>query len=119
MSQNRIDANAPPEERANLLAVTQVMTRLRYNDPQLLALFGGKQAMIESPLIQELLAGTRAQTLTETNHKAILRILSSRFGSIPPEIVSALRPIQDEAKLNDLIDLATGCPNLEAFRARL
>jgi len=35
----RIDAQAPAEERANLLAVTQVMTRLRYKDLQLLALF--------------------------------------------------------------------------------
>jgi hypothetical protein len=107
----RIDTQASAEERANLLAVTQVMTRLRYNDPQLVALFGGKQAMIDSPLIQELLA--------ERDQKAILRVLSRRFGSIPPEIILALTPIQDEARLNDLIDCATGCPNLEAFRARL
>jgi hypothetical protein len=88
-----------------------------------MALFGGIQAMIESPLIQELLAetvaATRAQTRAETQRKAILRVLSSRFGSIPPDIVTALRPIQEEAKLNDLIDCATNCPNLEAFRARL
>ncbi len=51
----RIDEQAPANERANFLAVTQVMSRLRYNSLNLMALFGGRQAMIESPLIQELL----------------------------------------------------------------
>src|SRR5262245_46929133 len=57
----RIDRQARPPERANLLAVTQVMARLRYNDPALLSLLGGSQAMIESPLIQELMAKTRQE----------------------------------------------------------
>ncbi len=48
----RIDQQAGPQERDNLLAVTQVMTRLRYNDLSLLTILGGRQAMIESPLLQ-------------------------------------------------------------------
>ena len=75
--------------------------------------------MIDSPLIKELFAEELAEKQAETNHKAILRVLSRRFGLIPPEIVSALRSIQDEAKLNDLIDCAAACPDLDAFRARL
>src|SRR6185437_4346052 len=51
---DRIDREARHEERRGLLAVSQVLTGLRFPDPQLLALFGGRQIMIESPLIREL-----------------------------------------------------------------
>ena len=49
-------ASTPKRQRkncANLLAVTQVMTRLRYNDPSYWAILGGKKTMMESPLIKE------------------------------------------------------------------
>jgi predicted transposase YdaD len=107
----RIDQQAPPDERANLLAVTQVLTRLRYNDPQLLSLLGGSQIMIESPLIQEIVARTR--------HEAILGFLEARFGSVPPEVVTQLRTILDEEQLRDLNRHAALCPDLAAFQARL
>jgi hypothetical protein len=51
----RIEQQAPGNERANLLAVTQILTQMRYNEKRLLDLLGGRQAMIDSPLIQELL----------------------------------------------------------------
>jgi hypothetical protein len=35
---DRIEKQASPDEKENLLAVTQVMTTLRYNDPSLLTL---------------------------------------------------------------------------------
>src|SRR5947209_137310 len=54
LCRERIDQEAAPEERIKLLAVTQVMTRLRYDDPRLLSILGGGQIMIESPLIQEV-----------------------------------------------------------------
>ena len=54
------------------MAVCQVLTRLKYNEPQLLAIFGGKQIMIESPLIQEIVA--------ERMHKDILGVLEARLG---------------------------------------
>ncbi len=107
----QIDRHAPPEEHANFLAVIQVLTRLRYNDPRLLGLFGGKQIMIESPLIQEIVA--------ERMHKDILRFLTGRFESVPQDIVSALHAIQEERKLDELVDWASRCPDLGAFRARL
>src|SRR5262249_42536477 len=40
----RIDRQASPDERVNLLAVAQVLARLRYNDPGILSIFGGRQA---------------------------------------------------------------------------
>ena len=44
----RIDQDAPPDEHENLLAVTQLLARLRYHDPKLFQLLGGRKAMIES-----------------------------------------------------------------------
>ena len=67
--------------------------------------------MIESPLIQELIA--------EERHTDIARSLTGRFGSVPPDVTTALQGIQEEQKLDDLVDWAARCPDLDAFRARL
>jgi hypothetical protein len=108
---DRIDRQAPASEQANLLAVTQVMSRLRYNSLDLMALFGGMQTMIESPLIQEMLA--------ERSHEGILIALRKRFRSLPADLPVALKRIQDPLKLRELMEWAFDCPDLEAFRARL
>lgn len=108
----RIDQQAPAEQRGNLLAVSQVLTRLRYNDePDLLQIFGGSQAMIESPLIQELVAQTR--------HKAIVEFLEARFGTVPLEVSRHLSKILDEQRLSSLIVEAARCTDLAAFQAAL
>lgn len=111
----RIDQQARPDERANLLAVTQVLSRLRYNDSQLQNILGGSQAMIESPLIQELLE----QRTKQTRCADLLRFLSGRFGSIPEPLVNALKAIADEQLLEQLIDASAVCPDLKAFQDRL
>jgi len=107
----RIEQNATADERANLLAVTQVLTRLRYNDPQLLTILGGIQVMIESPLIQEIVARTR--------HEDILKVLEGRFGAVPADIALQIKRILDEQRLGDLVGYSARCPDLELFRARL
>ena len=104
----RIDAQAPPGERENMLAVTQVLARLRYNDPGILELFGGRQSMIESPLIQELEA--------EFAHKSILLFLESRFGSVPEDVRSAVQRVRDESAIRAMTVLAARCPDIDAFR---
>jgi len=111
----RIDRQAGPEERANLLAVIQVMTRLRYNDPRLLTLLGGSQAMFESPLIQELLADREA----EARREDILMILTTRFGPPAEDVRAALQTIEDNSQLGELVKSAASCPDLGAFRQRL
>lgn len=113
--QERIEQQAKPDEYANLVAVTQVMTRLRYNDLQLLSLLGGSRAMIESPLIQELME----QRDRESKHEAILDNLEARFGPPPAEVSLAVRSISDLARLRDLHRLAATCTSLEAFRSHL
>jgi hypothetical protein len=67
--------------------------------------------MIESPLIQELMA--------ERSHKHILRVLSDRFGPVSQDVKDLLHAIQHEAHLDDLIVWAGRCPDLDAFRARI
>jgi hypothetical protein len=111
----RIDLQAPRDWRANLLAVTLVMTRLRYNDPQLLAILGGSQVMIESPLIQEIID----QTVQKTMHKVILGDLETRFGPVPAGVSEEVRKVREEERLHDLQKFAMLCPDLASFQARL
>lgn len=107
----RIEQQADEKERANLLAVTQVFSRLRFPARRFQEILGGKKVMNESPLIQELMA--------EKLQDAILRILKARFGDVPSDLVEYLRAVTREKKLNALIDKAAVCRNLEAFRTFL
>jgi len=103
-----IDQQAPIEEKANLLAVTQVMTRLRYNDSQLLTLLGGSLMLTESPLIQELWA--------ERGQNHVLAALKARYPSVPQDLVASVRSIEDGEQLLKLSEVAATCPDLDAFR---
>jgi hypothetical protein len=107
----RIEQQAHPNDRENLLAVAQVMTRLRFPQPELVNLLGGTKVMIESPLIKELLAEDRQQ--------AIMEVLTTRFGAVPQKVRKPLRSVVDLKRLTGLIRFAVECPDLEAFRQRL
>jgi predicted transposase YdaD len=107
----QIERQAPLHERENLLAVTQVLARLRYPQPELLSILGGKKIMIDSPLIREIIAESKQET--------ILQVLEARFGAIPPEVTKRLRTIRREKKLKELINLAAVCKRLEEFRDHL
>jgi hypothetical protein len=111
----RIDRDAPPNEHENLLAVTQFLARLRYNDPKLFQILGGRRAMIESPLVEEL----KAEWTRETLIKAVIDLLVSRVGSKAEALETELRGIDDEARLRDLIKHAATCRTLSAFRKQL
>ena len=106
-----IDQHAPAAEHDQLITVMQVFTRLRYKDPNLLSILGGKAAMIESPLIREIVA--------EGRHKDILRALRARFGPVPPELEAEVKSIRDESVLHAAFDLAVSSPDLEGFGAEL
>jgi hypothetical protein len=106
-----IDQKGPANERENLLAVAQVLASLRYNDPSLLELFGGEEGMIESPLLQKVLA-ERAQRL-------IRGLLEDRFGPVPADVATALADVRDEGRLDQLNKAAARCPDLATFRREL
>jgi hypothetical protein len=123
-----IEQHAPPAEKANLLAVTQVLTYLRYNDLGLLTILGGRQVMLESPLIDELFAEKYGELLTqrtrevtretacETAHQYIVTVLETRFGDIPRDLAEGIGSVSDEEQLKGLVRKAVACPDLEAFR---
>ena len=107
----KIEREAHPKDRADLLAVSQVLGELQFPLPLLAEIFGGKQAMFESPLLQKM----RAETLQE----AILALLKDRFDAIPRTVTKPLREIIDEKKLRKLNLLAAKCPDLQTFREAL
>jgi len=111
----RIDKQALPEERDNLLAVSQVLVQLRYNDPELLAILGGKHVVDESPLIKEIVA----ENTQKARQEAILEFLQARFGPVPEEISGRLRQVRAQKKLKALIKHAARSPDLESFRRQL
>jgi hypothetical protein len=106
-----IEQHAPAAEQEQLITVTQVFTRLRYKDPKLLTILGGKTVMTESPLIREITA--------ERSHKHILRALRTRFGLVPPELETEVKSILDETVLDAAIELAVSSQDLEQFQAEL
>jgi hypothetical protein len=111
----RIDHDAPPGEHENLLAVTQVLAGLRYDDPRLFQLLGGRKAMIESPVLQRLLQETKQ----ETKQQDIVRALVIRFRIAGADLEAELSSIDDEERLGKLFDLAVTCSDLESFRQHL
>lgn len=108
---DRIDRQAPAEQHENLLAVTQILAKLKYDDAHLLTILGGREAMIESPLIQELLA--------ERMQDDIVTVLETRFQSVPADLKQLLKSVQDEARLQQLVKCAASCSDIESFRAEL
>ncbi len=111
----RIDRDAPPADRENLLAVTQFLARLNYNDPRLFQVLGGNKAMIESPLLKELMA----ENTRKTKQAAILVVLIGRFGSPARALRPALKAIEDDKTLEKLLGESGRCPDLESFKKLL
>jgi hypothetical protein len=116
---DRIDAQASGDERANLLAVTQVLTSLRYDDRSLIAMLGGESIMIESPLLQDLWTRRGLEVELDVKQKDLLLFLGARFGHIPEELSKVLQAVRDPAALDQLIKFAAQCADLEVFRAQL
>jgi hypothetical protein len=108
---DKIEREASGQKKADLLAVAQVMTSLRFPDPELVRILGGKDLMFESPVLQEWKA--------ERSHEHIRDALKYRFDSIPRDVAKRLREIIDEKKLRQLHHVAITCTDMEAFRAAL
>jgi len=115
----RIDEEASPEERENLLAVTQVLADLGYNEVALFQLLGGRNAMIESPILQELKAEWTREAAREAKLRTIVDVLVARFGPQAEEIATPLETIADDARLKELVKLAAVCSDLPSFRKEL
>ena len=102
-------------QQANLLAVAQVFAQLHFNKPEWLEILGGSKAMIESPLIQEIVAESE-----RSGHvKAIRLFLEERFGAVTPTVAAGLELVKDGEKLARLTRRAAACSSLQAFEEAL
>jgi hypothetical protein len=110
---DRIDREGGAQ-RANLLAVAQVFTRLRYDRPDWLEIIGGSKAMIESPLIQEIVEAKEVQVRRDD----VLRALHLRHGSAA-ELEKQLQAVTRLDVLQRLFDHAVTCLTLAAFEEAL
>jgi predicted transposase YdaD len=114
----RIDRDAPPDEHENLLAVLQVLAGLRYNDPKLFHLFGGRKAMIESPVLQELKEEWTKEGKSEGKREATIKVLQARFGAAALALEPGINAVDDD-RLDELLDSAATSRSLGAFRKKL
>ncbi len=90
-------------------------TALVYNVPKLFQILGGRKAMIESPLLQELIAERTRDTMIED----LMTVLVARFGSKARAVETEIKAIGDEARLKDLIKQAVTARTLSSFRKQL
>ena len=111
---DRIDRDGG-RQRPNLLAVAQVFAKLHFDRPEWLDILGGRKAMIESPLIQELLEESQRTERVQ----AIIEILEGRFGAVPPNISAGLQQVIELEELRRLTRFAVICAGLQAFEAGL
>ena len=79
--------------------------------PNLMTILGGRTVMIESPLIQEIVA--------ESRHKDILKVLAIRFGGVPAGLAAEIKEILDETVLDAVVELAVSSADLEQFAAAM
>lgn len=110
-----IDAKAKVEEHDNLLAVTQVLMSLVHNDTALYAILGVEEAMIESPLLNDLIA----EKVAERMQKTLLGLLEARFGPVPADLVQRVKEVPNADRLDQLTKQAGTCSDLGAFRRDL
>jgi hypothetical protein len=113
-----IDAKASNDERGDLLAVTQILARLRYNDPRLFAILGGRRAMIESPMLDELKEEWTALGRVETRSADILTIIRERFGAADAPSEQLVRGLQPE-RLDAAMLSALRSQSLAEFKSSL
>jgi hypothetical protein len=107
----KIQREAHPRDRTDMLAVSQVLGQLAFPLPLLADMFGGKKVMFESPLLQKMIAAKL--------HEIILDTLKERFATVPRNVTKLLRDISDEKKLRQLNRIACTCPDMDAFREAL
>jgi hypothetical protein len=114
---DRILRQAPEDEREAMLVVTHFLAGIKYNDPKVFEVLGGRQIMIEnmSPFVQEM----RAIVGRKEIQSMILEILEDRFGPEASELRAAVELVEDRSRLKELNRLAVTCANLDTFKAAI
>ena len=108
-------------DRKGLLAVTEILAGLAFPDRRFLDLFGGAEAMIESPVLDEEKEILRKRYETEGRVKSgqehIIAFLDARFGSVSDEVRARVAGVTDSGRLEVLVRQAATCPDVVAFAA--
>jgi predicted transposase YdaD len=102
-------------------------TNMTSNDEALFEILGGRKAMIESPLLQELKKewteeGKREgkrEGRREGEIESLRTVLIRRFGAQAEALETEITAIANDARLKDLIEHAATCRSLAAFRKKL
>ena len=110
-----IEAKTTGGEQKNLLAVTEILAGLRFDEKMLEAMFRGAKTMIESPILQKWLREGEVKTL----YKVILDGLELRFGSVPEDLSATIRLVQNPDRLTTALQVLYTCVSLDAFRQAL
>lgn len=103
--------------------MTQFLLPLRYDKgsallDRLRGLLGGRKAMIESPIYQEIVEEAERIGETKAMRRSILTFLSARFGPEAQSLEVELNAVELD-RLGDLVPFAATCRNLASFRKRL
>src|SRR5205809_1872088 len=78
-------------------------------------ILGGRKAVIESPMVKELMA----ENTRETMRASLLEVLVGRFGPEARALRPTLRTIDDDKQLTELLNQSGKCPDLDSFRKLL
>jgi len=70
--------------------------------------------MIESPVLRELIA----EFERAARQKDIIKVLVARFGAAAMGLDAELKTIDDD-RLDEFVECAATCPDLDSFRDRL
>lgn len=104
------------EQKANLLAISENFAGLRFDDPNLFALFGGSPTMVLSPLFRGIVEDKQR----ETRRKDVAaNIRARKFEPLDDDARARLQMIEDDDLLEELLMFAVSCPTREAFVQRL
>jgi hypothetical protein len=120
----RIERDAPEEERENLRVVTHVFAGLQYNAPRLFEKLGGNMDLLKtgSPLLRGMFEEVRREALREARREAaeadVITVLKARFGPEAEALLEGLKEL-DGARFKPILELAATCPDLASFRAQL
>ncbi|MBW3539035.1 MAG: DUF4351 domain-containing protein [Planctomycetes bacterium] len=126
-----IDERAPEQERESLLVATAILAGLRYDKDEMFRFFGDSRMVIESPWLKEIFEREtreqrqkerqegRQEGRQEERQQLVVRLLKKRFPDMPEATAEAVRSIHDDARLDELFDVAADCPDLESFQRKL
>jgi hypothetical protein len=75
--------------------------------------------MSQFPYLNQIIEESVAEAVAGTTQDHILKVLTSRFGTVPDPLERRLRRIRNAKRLEGLFDVATRCADLAAFEAKL